>query len=159
MKRYLFYFIFVTVFLNCKNENLPLDVLKDFSSEKVIGKWVNMWNSYDLSMVDTLFVADETVTYFSSEREGLISGIDSLRKHHSGFGFVPGGKKQENRLYVEDINVSLFGNTPILTGIWYFEKPGQKVEEIQKGPFTAVYVKKEGRYRIAHMHFANYIKE
>jgi hypothetical protein len=109
-------------------------------------------------MVDTLFVADETVTYFSSEKEGLITGIDSLRKHHSGFGFVSGGRKQENRLWVEDISINLVGSTPVVAGTWYFEKSGT-VDEIQKGPFTAVYVNKEGRYRIAHMHFAAYIKE
>ena len=161
MKRFTFSFviiIFVTG-LFCAKQNSPGKVPNDFDAEKIIAEWVKMWNDYDLSMVDKLFVNDETVTYFSSEREGLIIGIDSLRKHHEGFGFVSGGKKQKNRLWVEDINVSLFENTPVITGIWYFENPGQKAREVQKGPFTAVYIRKEGEYRIAHMHFANYIKE
>lgn len=38
-----------------------------------------MWNSYDLTLVDHLFLADAYVTYFSSEKEGLITGIEALR--------------------------------------------------------------------------------
>lgn len=69
--------------------------------------WTDMWNRYDLDRVDQLFVADSTVTYFSPERDGLIRGINALRLHHHGFGFVPGGKDQAGR-----ISHAHFANAP-----------------------------------------------
>ena len=63
--------------------------------------WVAMWNSYDLDEVHGLFVADETVSYFSSERDGLIEGIDDLVAHHEGFGFRSGGAENASRLWLE----------------------------------------------------------
>jgi len=55
-----------------------------------------MWNSYDLSMVDTLFLTDDRLTYLSSKMEGVIRGVENVREHHRGFGFVVGGKDQDN---------------------------------------------------------------
>ena len=70
--------------LGCRNEK----PLINFDPEEAVSTWVSMWNSYDLSLVDELFLTDPTVTYFSSEKEGLIKGIDAVSKHHAGFGFV-----------------------------------------------------------------------
>ena len=74
---------------------------QNFQVEELVNSWTAMWNSYDLSMVDKLFLQDSRVSYFSSEREGLIKGFDAVREHHAGFGFVEGGKSQENRLWLE----------------------------------------------------------
>ena len=63
-----------------------------FSTERMIGAWVDMWNAYDLSQVDQLFLIDENLTYFSSETQGVLQGIDAIREHHRGFGFIEGGK-------------------------------------------------------------------
>jgi len=127
-----------------------------FNTEGLVGAWVDMWNSYDLSQVDKLFLINENVTYFSSEKEGLIIGIDAVREHHSGFDFVAGGKVQENKLWVEDLHTELYGAVAVVNGIWYFEKGPVDNRAIQKGPVTIVYAPAHDGYRIAHMHFANY---
>ena len=60
--------------------------------DRLVTRWERSWNTYDLREVDSVFWSDRSVTYFSSERAGLIRGIDALREHHAGFGFVAGGK-------------------------------------------------------------------
>ncbi len=124
-----------------------------FDVEQIVGEWVAMWNSYNLSQIDKLFLTDENVTYFSSETEGAFRGIEAVREHHRGFGFVEGGKDQENELWVEDLDATDFGAAVVVTGIWFFRKSSGKV---QRGPVTFVYVKKGEEYRLAHLNFANY---
>lgn len=124
--------------------------------KQLIDAWVSMWNSYDLALVEKLFLVDSRVSYFSSEKEGLIRGIDAVRKHHAGFGFVDGGKKQENKLWVEDIHVQVFGSATIVAGIWYFQKESNESAQIQKGPFTFVCVKELNEWRLAHLNFSEY---
>ena len=55
----------------------------DNDVQELIASWVAMWNSYDLAMVDKLFLQDSRVSYFSSEKEGLIQGIDRTMKNQS----------------------------------------------------------------------------
>jgi len=121
----------------------------------VVDAWVDMWNSYDLDMVDQLFITDSTVTYVSSEREGVIAGIDSLREHHRGFGFVSGGTETETALWLEDLHISEHAGATVVAGTWYFRR-GTDEEEVQRGPVTLVYVPIDGAHRIAHAHFGNY---
>lgn len=128
-----------------------------FLTEQVVGAWVNMWNSYDLSQVDRLFLTDSRLTYFSSEKEGVIKGVEAVREHHRGFGFVEGGKASENKLWVEDLHTADFGSMVVVTGIWYFRRGGS--DKVQRGPVTFVYVQQGDEYRLAHLHFANYAGE
>lgn len=116
-----------------------------------------MWNRYDLTQVDELFVADSSVTYFSSEREGLIRGIDSLRRHHEGFGFVLGGKTQSNRLRLEEMHVTVEGEVVIASAVWYFVRGGEG-GVTQRGPVSFVLVPRGGRHRIVHAQFGNYAR-
>lgn len=125
-----------------------------FHADALIAAWVEMWNRYDLAQVRTLFLADSSVTYFSSEKEGLIVGIDAVEQHHAGFGFVPGGKPPQNRLWVENLHAQLFWPAAVVTGTWYFQRQG--VAAAQRGPFTFVYVQRGAEYRIAHAQFGNY---
>jgi hypothetical protein len=124
-----------------------------FQTDQIVSEWVAMWNSYDLSQVDTLFLQDARLTYFSSEFEGAIQGIEAVREHHVGFGFVPGGKDSENKLWVEDLHTSDFGSAVIVTGIWHFRRATGRV---QRGPVTFVCVQQDGEYRLAHLNFGNY---
>ncbi len=121
---------------------------------KLVDEWVAIWNSYDLSKVPELFLDDERVTYFSSEKEGAVVGFDALMEHHREFGFVEGGKKSPIRLWLEDINVAVFEGSAVVTAIWYFSRGGST--EAQKGPVTLVYVESDDAYRIAHANFSNY---
>lgn len=126
-----------------------------------VDRWVAMWNSYDLDQVDELFVADARVTYFSSEKEGLVHGIDAVQEHHRGFGFVSGGRTPEQELWVEDVRTDDFGESVVVTAIWFFGSRASK-PEAQRGPMTMVYVRDVrvgGEYRIAHLHFATYKNE
>jgi len=122
-------------------------------SEKIVDEWVEIWNNYDLNMVKELFLDDERVTYFSSEKQGLIKGIDKMIKHHREFGFVEGGKETGNKLWLEDVEIEEFGDTVVVKADWVFQRKGS--DKQQKGPVTIVYVKAD-RYRIAHAHFSNY---
>ena len=126
---------------------------EDFHVEEWVDAWVEIWNTYDLNQVDKLFLQDERVTYFSSEKEGAVIGIDAVREHHRGFGLVEGGKEQPNKLWVKDLHISAFGESAVVTGIWFFKRPDGTV---QRGPVTIVYVKQGEEFRITHMHFANY---
>ena len=125
-----------------------------FDVEKWVEKWVKSWNTYDLDEVDELFLQDDRLTYFSSEKEGAILGLDAVREHHKGFGFVAGGKDQPNKLWVEDLHSIAFDSTVVVTGIWYFQRPGRSK---QRGPVTIVYIQQGDQLRIAHMTFSKYI--
>ncbi|MGD2200555.1 MAG: nuclear transport factor 2 family protein [Candidatus Bathyarchaeota archaeon] len=120
----------------------------------IIDDWVLLWDSYDLDRVRDLFIDDERVTYFSSEKKGIIKGIEALVEHHRGFGFVPGGKAQPNRLWLEDLGVECFEGCAVATAIWCFQRGDSGM--VQRGPVTLVYVRAEDGYRIAHANFSNY---
>ena len=122
-------------------------------NEKIVDEWVKIWNNYDLNKVKELFLDDARVTYFSSEKQGLIKGIDNMIEHHREFGFVEGGKDNGNRLWLEDTMIEEFGETVVVKADWIFQRKGS--DKQQRGPVTIVYVKTD-RYRIAHAHFSNY---
>jgi ketosteroid isomerase-like protein len=128
----------------------------DSGIQDMIDAWVAMWNSYDLTMVDTLFLQDSRVSYFSSERQGLIQGIEAVRDHHAGFGFVEGGKIQANKLWVEDVHIRNFGSMAVIAGIWYFGRKTGEEDSIQKGPFTFVCVQVRQGWRLVHLNFSEY---
>lgn len=119
------------------------------SEQELIKSWEKSWNTYDLNEVSKLFVNDSSVTYFSSERAGLIHGIDSLIRHHQGFGFVPGGKISPNRLWLTQVRYLAGGS---VTATWHFQKPDSPE---QRGPVTFVLRKSKDGFRIAHAHFSN----
>lgn len=120
--------------------------------DRTIAAWTLMWNRYDLDQVDHLFVTDTTVSYFSSERDGLILGPVAMRAHHTGFGFVPGGKDQPNALLLESVVTHWYGSTALVLATWIFRRADGTS---QKGPVTFVLVPRGDGYRIAHAHFAN----
>ena len=135
------------------NESAPL-----FEADEHMAAWVNLWNTYDLSLIDDLFLTDSTVTYFSSEREGLITGINAVRTHHEGFGFVPGGKEAAQELWIDEVHTANYGPTAIVTGVWFFGQRDSAPDEVQRGPFTFVYVLKDAGYRLAHLNFGTYLE-
>jgi len=120
----------------------------------LINDWLGLWNSYDLSKVARIFTPD--VTYFSSDKEGLIRDLGGVLEHHKGFGFVPGGKKSGNTLSARDVAMSFLSETSaVLTGFWFFERAIDPSKN-QRGPFTIVVRKTEAGWRMSHLHFATY---
>ena len=124
--------------------------------EEALDAWVGMWNSYDLSLVSELFMHGPDVSYFSSEREGLISGFDETVAHHEGFGFVAGGEERATRLWLEEVDVTMHENVAVVGAIWYFDRDGTG-SEVQKGPVTFVYAPSEDGPRIVHANFSEYL--
>ena len=132
----------------------PVDRIGAFDGAREVREWVAIWNSYDLDQVDSLFVRDARVTYFSSEKPGLIAGIDALKEHHKGFGFAPGGADKGSRLWLEAVHAETWGRTVVVTATWFFERTNAK-KPPQRGPVTLVLTNDGARCRIAHAHFAN----
>ena len=125
--------------------------------DELVREWVEMWNSYDLDQVHRLFLDDQRLTYFSSEREGIIRGMDAVLEHHRGFGFVLGGESKPSRLWVEGLRTDYLGETAVITGIWYFQSTSESEESPQKGPVTFVCVRAAGEWRFVHMNFSEYL--
>jgi len=115
--------------------------------------WERMWNIFDLQEVDRLFLQSGGLSYFSSEREGLIQGIQSVKEHHRSFGFVNGGSHPPTKLWLEDVEIREYGTAAVVTGIWYFQR---KDGRLQRGPVSIFYTNQDGSYKIAHMNFSNY---
>lgn len=124
-----------------------------FDGAREVRAWVTMWNRFDLDRVDALFLRDARVTYFSSEKPGRIAGIDALREHHRGFGFVPGGADRQSRLWLEAVQANNFGRAVLVTATWLFQRAGS--DKVQRGPVTLLFVNEGAGCRIAHAHFAN----
>jgi hypothetical protein len=127
-----------------------------FDADSHVAAWVELWNTRDMALVDELFVDDSSLTYLSSEREGLIEGFAAVRAHHEGFGFIEGGAEPEQELWVENVRSSVYGGAAVVGAIWQFGDRASPPDSIARGPMTAVYVWAGDRYRIAHMHFAEY---
>lgn len=127
---------------------------RDALLAECLAAWTAMWNSYDLDQVAHLFVADSSVTYFSSETPGVIEGFDRLVAHHRAFGFVPGGKETTNRLWLDAPTIRWRDTIATVFSLWYFQRGGS--DHTQRGPVTLIIVPDGPRYRIAHAHFANY---
>ena len=122
--------------------------------EKALEKWVGLWNSYDLNTVGDLFLTDDRVTYFSSEKRGLIKGFHALAEHHRGLGFVEGGRDAGNKLWLEDVAGERLRGFSVVKADWLFRRKGS--DKDQRGPVTLVYVDEGEGPRIAHAHFSNY---
>jgi|GEM_PF-645686 len=125
--------------------------------EELVQDWVEMWNTYDLDQVQRLFLDDQRLTYFSSEKEGIIRGMEAVLEHHRGFGFVPAGESKPTRLWVEGLRTDLLGETAVITGIWFFQSIPEAEDDPQKGPVTFVCVLEQGEWRFVHMNFSEYL--
>jgi hypothetical protein len=125
------------------------------SPASTLAAWSLSWNLYDLDLAARLFTTDPPPTYFSSETPGRIGGVDALMAHHKGFGFVPGGKAADNRLWLEDLQVREGGGFASATAVWLFDRDVAGPAPAQRGPVTFVLAKTEDGWRIGHAHFAN----
>lgn len=119
---------------------------------RLVTRWERSWNSYDLREVDSLFFRDGSVTYFSSEKDGLIVGIEPLRQHHVGFGFVDGGKTSPNRLWLDGTVTQWRGRVATVLATWHFARADGTQ---QAGPVTLVVAPRGRGFRISHAHFSN----
>ena len=128
------------------------------TAEDLLEGWLAMWRRYDLDRVADLFVNDDALTYFPSDREGLIEGFTAVREYHEGLGFVAGGFQPEEELWLEQVTVADFGESAVVGAVWYF---GTRVNRraAGRGPLTMVLARTESGFRISHINFGNYAPE
>jgi len=150
----------------CEKETKQLNQQKELAVERkkithdevtaVTDKWLNLWATYDLSLLNKIFYQSEDLTYFSSEKVGLIKGYSKLLPHHVGFGFVEGGKEPPVDLWLEEIETRINGETALVAATWYNGDKMAPGDSVQHGPVTFVLLRdEEGAVKIAHAHFAN----
>jgi hypothetical protein len=83
-----------------------------------------------------VFLPDGRLTYFSSEKKGLIAGIEAVRRHHEGFWFAPGGRPRGSQLWLEGLTITQLGEAVVACAEWRFRPAGS--QEVQRGPDTLV---------------------
>ena len=156
----------VALFTSCNNtpaekketiEKTAITQITQEESNQVVDKWLKLWETYDLNMLGDIFLESDELTYFSSEKEGLMQGYKHLKPHHVVFGFVEGGKKPSKSLWLEEIETRIYGETAMVGGVWYFGDKSAVKDSVPKGPVTFVLKKNDkNQLRIIHTHFANY---
>jgi len=124
--------------------------------------WSLAWNLYDLDLVKALFASGlpPTVTtaptYFSSEVPGRIEGFEAVMAHHRGFGFVPGGKASDARLWLEGLAIRNHEDAiALVTGTWGVDGDVAGSAPAQRGPVSFILQRTADGWRFIHAHFAN----
>lgn len=124
--------------------------------------WSLAWNTYDLDLMKTLFASglapnvQLAPTYFSSEKPGRIEGFDAVMEHHRGFGFVPGGKPSDARLWLESLVIKNHQDAmALVTGVWGFDRDVAASAPVQRGPVSFFLQNTVDGWRFIHAHFAN----
>lgn len=126
-----------------------------FDATAQLAPWLDAWNRHDLDAVTAQFVADDRLTYYSSEKPGRLRGPDALAAHHRGFDFVAGGTTPDpsKTLWLDDVLAQPHGDATVVTATWYFGD--RTASDPQHGPVTFVFVHDDGGWQIAHAHFAD----
>ena len=126
--------------------------------DALLEAWLGMWRSYDLDQVGEVFVDDDAATYFASDREGLIEGIDAIRAYHAGLGFAAGGFQPERELWLEQVTIADFGESAVIGAVWHF---GSRLDRqaAGRGPLSMVLARTSAGLRISHVNFGNYAPE
>ena len=117
--------------------------------------WSLAWNTYDLDLIRTLFASGQAPTYFSSEKPGRIEGFEAIMAHHRGFGFVPGGKASDARLWLQDVVIQHKDSLALVTGAWRFDRDVASAAPARRGPVTFILQRTTDGWRIIHAQFAN----
>jgi imidazolonepropionase-like amidohydrolase len=124
------------------------------SARQALELWLALWRRYDLDRLDRVFLRDASLTYFASDTEGLLEGYEAVLQHHRELGFLPGGYQPERELWVEDVLVTDFDESAVITGTWYF---GNRVgpQTAARGRLTMVLVRTSNGYKISHLHLGD----
>jgi len=125
------------------------------TAQAALDAWIGMWRRYDLDAVRRVFLNDAALTYFGSDTPGMIEGFDAVRAYHEEQGFVPGGFRPEEDLWLTDTVIADFDESAVVSAVWHF---GNRLtgSARARGPMTIVIVRTAAGYRIAHLNMANY---
>jgi len=128
------------------------------SPTDLVDSWLDMWQTFDLDRVRDLFLDDDALTYFPSDTEGLIVGIDAVLNYHEGLGFSAGGFQPDSELWLEDVTIANLEESAVIGAIWYFGSRANR-PAAGRGPLTMVLTRTSAGLRISHVHFGNYAPE
>ena len=85
----------------------------------------------------------------------MLEGFQTVVDHHREIGFVRGGFRPDQELWLEDALISDFGDSAVVTAVWHY---GNRVarQSVGRGPLTMVVVRTEVGFKISHLHLGNY---
>jgi hypothetical protein len=120
------------------------------TAQQALEYWLALWRRYDLDQVGEVFLHDPSLTYYSADEDGMKEGFDAVLEYHSQQGFVPGGFRPENELWLENALLADFDDSAVVTAEWRF---GNRVtrDDAVGGPLTMVIVRTDAGFRIAHL--------
>jgi imidazolonepropionase-like amidohydrolase len=125
------------------------------SPKAALEAWMGAWRRYDLEALEAVLLRDPSLTYFPNDEQGTIAGFRAVRAYHQSLGFVPGGFWPEEQLWLEDVLISDFEDSAVVTAQWRF---GNRVlaSEAARGPLSIVVVRTTTGYRVSHVNMGNY---
>lgn len=120
------------------------------SAQQALDQWLAMWRRYDLDAVGDVFLQDPTLTLFTSDTEDRIEGFADVRSWHEAQGFVSGGFRPENELWLEDAMVAAFDGSAVVSATWRF---GSRItpDQAATGPLTMTIIATASGYRIVNL--------
>lgn len=125
------------------------------SPQEALEYWLALWRRYDTEALDGVFLVDPAMTYFPSDSVGLVEGFEAVVEYHRTQGFVVGGFRPDQELWLEDTVITDFDESAVVSAVWHF---GNRVsrEGVARGPLTLVVVRTNSGYRISHVNMGNY---
>ena len=128
------------------------------SPSDLLDAWLTMWRRYDLDRVRDVFLNDDALTYFPSDAEGLITGIDAVLTYHEGLGFSSGGFQPDDELWLEGVTIVNLGESAVIGATWYFGSRANR-PAAGRGPLSMLLTRTSAGLRISHLHLGNYRPE
>jgi hypothetical protein len=121
----------------------------------LLDEWLRAWATYDLDVVGRIFLRDRALTYFAHDGLRVAEGFESVEALHADMGFTPGGFTPEMQLWLDDVLVSDFGASAVISADWQFGDQMTRTVEA-RGPLTLVALRTNSGYRISHLHMGQY---
>lgn len=124
------------------------------SPEAAIEGWIAAWRRFDADILEDVFLRDPALTVYSLEGNTLLEGFDAVAEHHRDLGFVAGGVRPDRELWLEDVLITDFEDSSVVTGRWYF---GNRVDRAtaSTGPLSMVVSRTMAGWRISHLHLGS----
>lgn len=125
------------------------------SPREALEMWLALWHRYDLEALDEVFIEDPALTYFPSDSVGRLEGFDAVADWHRGQGFVSGGFRPDQQLWLESTVIADFDDSAVVSAVWHY---GNRVtmENVVRGPLTLVLIRTRRGYRISHVNMGRY---
>ncbi|MBT8488918.1 MAG: amidohydrolase family protein [Gemmatimonadetes bacterium] len=125
------------------------------SPQEALQYWLGLWRRYDTDDLADVFLVDPAMTYFPSDSVGLVEGFEALVEYHRTQGFVSGGLRPDQELWLEDTVITDFDESAVVSAVWHY---GNRVSRagVARGPLTLVVTRTSNGYRISHVNMGNY---